>query len=75
MSKKYLIKNCPTCIDYIQNHSRQAFFNHHQTIRLNLSAERGKWHHRTKLGRNIHGRAVPLVGEQINNSLASIGKD
>jgi hypothetical protein len=72
---KRMIKQCPTCVEYIQNHSRQAYFDHHQSVILNLKAKRPKWYHRTKLGRNIHNRAVPLVGELLDNSTIAIAED
>ena len=71
-----LVKTCPTCLKYIREYSGQIFLDHkHQSIRLNLDAKHGRWHHKTKRGRIIHSRAVGYVGELIDNSIESVARD
>jgi hypothetical protein len=42
---------------------------------INLEAQRPKWYHQTKRGRLFHKRAVPFVGERIDNSKAAVTAD
>jgi hypothetical protein len=69
-------KLCPTCVAFIKHPAcGQTFIDSHNYVVINLEAQRPKWYHQTKRGRLFHKRAVPFVGERIDNSKAAVTAD